>query len=270
MYWSAGTHLFLLLFLIASPHLPFGAKHFQQEKVVWVQLPKGPNDTLGSSVKKSEGLPKSTIEEQKRLPEIPTIPVKPEMTYKEPETPQPKPEPKPEPKKAPPPKPLPDLPKKPTVSKQQKAVTSVLDRLAKEVAERGKSAPPEAAQIPETQPGGFTFGSATAQYVPISDPEYVIYQAKIRKKIMDEWIIPLKYADPTYGLIAKIVVHINEHGAVTETEWEQKSGNESFDQSALRSVEKASPLPPPTERLKWEVLNEGFIVEFRPQNAKTI
>lgn len=256
LYWSAGCHLLVFLIFVWSPYIPFGSSHFRQEKVVWIQLPKGPSNTLGSSVKKSQGLPKSTIEEQKRV--IPSPPKAPEMTYQQ------KPEDKPPQQK--PPKPPPG--RSPPGPRQKNPISDVLSRLQRQVNDREKAAPPEAAQIPETQPGGFTFGSPTAQYVPINDPEYVIYQAKIRQQIMDEWIIPLKYTDPSYGLICKIIVHINDQGEVKETEWEQRSGNEAYDASALRAIEKASPLVSPPERLKWEVLNEGFIVDFNPQNAK--
>lgn len=254
LYWSGGAHLVLFLILVLSPHLPFGKIRFQQEKVTWIQLPKGTSNTIGSLVKKSKGLPQSTIEQQKRLPPAP--PKKPEMAYQE----------KPVAQKAKPPTPGKGAPKK---SADQRRMEDALSRLSKQVEDRGKAAPPEAAQIPETQPGGFTFGSPTAQYVPLNDPEYVIYQAKIRQQIMDEWILPIKYADPTSGLICKVIVHISEQGEVTQTEWEQRSGNEAYDLSALRAVEKAAPLAIPPERLKWEVFNEGFIVEFNPQYATT-
>ena len=62
---------------------------------MWVSLPKGTSNTLGSPMKKSAGLPQSTIEEQKKALESPPAgEKKPSMTY----TP-----PKQEVKKTPPP-----------------------------------------------------------------------------------------------------------------------------------------------------------------------
>jgi outer membrane biosynthesis protein TonB len=45
----------------------------------------------------------------------------------------------------------------------------------------------------------------------------------------------------------------------------RRSGNGSVDDSALRAIQRASPFPVPPEELKWEALNEGFLVEFDPR-----
>ncbi len=231
-YWSLALHLSAFVCLAFFPSLGFRKFRIGEEKIVWVNLPKGAADILGSPLKKSKGLPKTTIEEQKKALESPAAGrKKSSMTYR-----------------------------------SDSRIENALARAQKEVAM--KKAEPEAAQIPETQPGGFTFGTTTGPYVPPDDPEYVMYQARIRKRIMNEWIIPLKFTEQQMGLICKIVVHMNDRGEVTETEWDQKSGNPSFDMSALRAVEKASPLDIPPERLKHEVYNEGFIVEFNPAAAQ--
>lgn len=145
-------------------------------------------------------------------------------------------------------------------------IDSVLERMQKMVAMK-KKVEQEAAQVPETQAGGFTFGNSNGPYVPPDDPEYVMYQMKIRQRIMDQWILPMKYTDQASGLICRIIVHINDRGEIVATEWDLKSGDLSFDSSAVRAIQKASPLDIPPERLKYEVYNEGFIVEFKPQAA---
>ena len=194
-------------------------------------------------MKRSENLPKTTIEEQKQALESPPLgQKKPLMTY-----PAPRQE-----KKA-----LPKSPPKP--GSPDSRIDDALSRIQKQVA---KKAVPEAAQIPESRPGGFTYGSASGSYIPPTDPEYVAYQAKIRQRIMNEWILPMKYSE--FGLVCKVVVHVNDRGEVMEREWEQKSGNPSFDLSAMRAIEKASPLDIPPDRLKYEVSQEGFIIEFKP------
>ena len=141
-------------------------------------------------------------------------------------------------------------------------IDDALARMQKQAAK--KKAEPEAAQIPQSQPGGYTVGSNTGKSMSPTDPEYVLYQAKIRQRIMNEWILPMKYSTEASGLICKVVVHMNDRGEVIGTEWEQKSGNPSFDLSALRAIEKAAPLDMPPERLKYEVYHEGFIIEFNP------
>ncbi len=244
------------LLLITSPYLPFKAYTIRKDKIVWVSIPKGTTDTWGSPMKKSEGLPKTTIQEQKKALESPPIGEKKSVMTYTPPTAKTQPLTKPTPPK----KPVPKRPGHP-----DSRIQNALARIAKEVAT--KEAPPEAGQVPETQAGGFTFGTTTGPYVSPDDPEYVLYQAKIRHRIMNEWILPMKFADQALGLICQIVVHINEKGDVVQKEWEQKSGNPSFDLSAIRAIEKASPLDIPPERLKYEVFNEGFIVEFKPSTT---
>lgn len=231
----------------------FGKKiQFKQEKVVWVNVPLGTADQIGTPLKKAAGLPKTTIQEQKdALQSAPSGQKKSAMTYKTPPTAK---------------KNTPETPKREGNPKSR--IDDALSRMQQKVAQ--KKAIPEAAQVPDAPPGGFTFGSANGPYVSPDDPEYVMYQAKIRQRIMSQWVLPMKYADAGMGLLCRIIVHMNDRGEVVETEWETKSGNPSFDLSAERAVQKASPLDIPPERLKYEVYNEGFIVEFKPQSATAV
>jgi len=249
LVFSLGAHVAVFLISLVVPAL-FGRPYkFSQDKVVWVNVPKGTSNTLGSPLKKSAGLPQSTIEEQKNaLKAAPSgQPKKPLMSYTPPNQ---KPEKKPQ-----------NIPQR--IGLPASKVDSALARMQKMVAMK-KKVEQEAAQVPDTQPGGFTFGSGTGPYVSPDDPEYVMYQLKIRQKIMDQWILPMKYTEQASGLICRIIVHINDRGEVIATEWDQKSGDPSFDLSAQRAVQKAAPLDLPPERLKYEVFNEGFIVEFKP------
>ncbi len=249
IYYSLGLHAAIFIFFVIGPFPDFfGHRPLKKEDIVWVNLPKGTTNDFGTPMKKSEGLPKTTIQQQKQtLESAPSGRKTTEMTYQK----------KAEKKKTPQP------PKKQGLPDSK--VEDALSRMKRLAAKQ--PAAPEAAQIPDGQPGGFTFGNTTGPYVMPNDPEYVIYQAKIRQRIMNEWIIPMKFTEQEMGLLCRINVHINERGEVVKTEWETQSGNPSFDQSALRAVEKASPLDIPPDRLKYEVLNEGFVVEFKPQNV---
>jgi colicin import membrane protein len=249
LYWSLGLHFVLAAVLLIAPSFLGKPFRFQQDKIVWVNLPLGSANQVGSPLKKAEGLPKTTIQEQKQaLQSPPSGQKKAEMTYtqKSQET-----------KK--------QTPAPPREGHPRSRIDDALSRIQKQVAM--KKAEPEAAQVPNAPPGGFTYGNPNGPYVSPDDPEYVMYQAKIRERIMNQWILPMKYADGGMGLICRIIVHMNDRGEVTETEWDQKSGNPSFDLSAQRAIEKASPLDVPPERLKYEVYNEGFIVEFKPTSS---
>lgn len=271
-YWSCSVHGLAFLAILLSPLLPTSKRYFSQEPIVWVNIPKGTAEQWGSPIKKSTALPQTTIQEQKKALESPPVgvPNPPQMTYTPPmvkEVPRlPTPE-KIEPQKKIPP--VKEVPKTVTPPRRtghpMSRIDQALARIQKEVAT--KKAEPEAGQVPDAPAGGFSVGNTTGQYVPPNDPEYVLYQMKIRQRIMNQWIVPLKFTEEAMGLVCRIVVHINDQGDVVQKEWERRSGNDAYDLSAMRAIERASPLDIPPDRLKFEVLNEGFAVEFRPQAA---
>jgi len=243
-YWSSTFHLTLFVFLVLSPYLPFQSFRVRDERITWITLPKGAGNILGTPLQKSKDLPKSTIEQQKKgAEEKPKKTDRMKMSEKKGEKPG----------------------KPTTETEEEKRMKEVLARISKEVGEQKPAVPavvPEAAQIPETKPGGFTEGSGAGMVVPPDDPERLHYQLEIRRIITDQWIPPLQLRK--MGLICILSIRMNEQGYVLETKWEQKSGNEAFDLSAERAVRRAAPLKPPPERLKWEALNEGLSIEFNP------
>lgn len=240
LWISAFLHLFTILFFFFAPILPMFKP---STKVIWVQLPKGVSEEIDLKMKEAENLPKTTIKEQKEWLKKPeeakdkkTEAAKPEKPKLRPIQAEPKPKPKP-------------------LTAEQKAMAALEKRM---------KAPPEAAQVPE-KGEGFKYGTAMEPLrVPPSDPEYVAYQAKVRYKIIQEWILPLAYLEGDVVPRARMVVQINQAGEIVAQGWEEKSGNAAFDSSCERAVSRASPLPVPPERLKWEAYNEGFLVEFDP------
>ena len=129
-----------------------------------------------------------------------------------------------------------------------------------------RSAVPESAQIKDSG-DGYKYGTGNqALKVSPSDPEYLKYQATVRGRIIQEWVLPLRYVEEG-GARRRcgINVIINMDGDVTSASWEQQPGDPTFDASAMRAVRKASPFPKPPDRLAWEAYNEGFLVEFDPR-----
>lgn len=224
-------------------------------KVIWVELPKGASEEIDLKMKEAEGLPETTIQEQKQAAEE-------EIREKEAEKTKEKPllQPRPEPKK---PALRPIQPEK-IVKPKPKSKPNAVQRALAALDKKAKSAPPEAAQIKE-KGEGFKYGTGTEPLrVPPTDPEYIAYQARLRYKIMQEWILPTAYLEGPFLPKASLVVQINQQGEIISTEWEGRSGNPSFDSSCLRAVQRASPLPTPPQRLEWEAYNEGFLIEFDP------
>ena len=102
----------------------------------------------------------------------------------------------------------------------------------------------------------------------MDDPVFAQYYALIRERINREWITAPKLFTESEDLKAQLVVMIGEDGTVTSIEFETSSGNYSFDLSAKRAVERASPLPSPPATLKDEVVDEGFLIEFSPTKVE--
>lgn len=215
--------------------------------MIWVELPRGTSEDIGTGLKEAKNLPQSTIQEQKEL-----------MKQKEDKTTAKKME-EPKNKKRKEAKPEKKLTRE--EKKMKDAIAKMDARLKKRVIQ------PEASQLGATGEG-YKYGTSDKPLrIPIDDPEYVKYQAMIRSKMIQEWIVPMKYSELPEGARpkARIVVMINEDGEVVSTQWEQRSNDPSFDASCIRSIQRASPFEVPPERLKWEAYNEGFLVEFDPR-----
>lgn len=236
---------------------------------MWVELPKGTSDDIGMGIKDAQGLPKSTIEEQKNL-------FQPESTAQQTLSPELKEPPKPsmvEPaqKEKPEPRPTIDTSKMriaekgakpaPPTSKTDRKIKDALAMIDKQL--MGRQVVPEAGQVASDN-NGYKYGTSDKPLrVSPSDPEYLKYQAMVRAKIIREWIVPTSYTnDVGKNYSSTVEVMINMDGEVVSVRWAKKSANPSFDQSALRAVKKASPFPKPPDRLAWEAYNEGFLVEF--------
>lgn len=100
-------------------------------------------------------------------------------------------------------------------------------------------------------------GSVTAR-----DTGFVQYQSKVRSKIIRNWV-RTHASSNTQQLSARVKVKITASGAVISKALVKRSGDSAFDQSALRAVERASPLPAPPAAVEAEALRDGFVVDFR-------
>ncbi len=224
--------------------------------VTWVELPKGTSKEINLGIKKLKTLPRTTIEEQKKL-----FAAKPKTPKKEMKAPAKKKTKSVKRKKTSKKK---SKPRQKKLTAAERKMQDALAKIDKELKQR--QAPAEVAQ-PTIEGEGYEFGtSKTAQQISPADAEYLQYQAKVRSKIINEWIIPpiFNEIETTKKLNSKITVTVDNEGSIISTRWSEKSGDNSFDASALRAVKRASPFPKPPKRLAWEVFNEGFLVEFDP------
>lgn len=244
LIWSCLGHFGVVMVgaLLSLFTLPFLDDRLS---VTWVELPRGTSEEIDTGFKKSPELPKTTIEEQKQPPAPTQEPLKPAM-------------------RTPPPPKAKVAPAKP-LSAEDRKIQEALKNIDKALQERG-GAPPEAAQIKENGEG-FKYGTGTTPLrVNPEDPEYLKYQAEVRAKIIDQWIIPPVYEDGGgRDLNAKLEVMITIDGDISSLRWDARSGDAAFDASTVRAVKRAAPLPKPPDRLAWEAYNEGFLIEFDPR-----
>jgi TonB family protein len=247
---SIGVHLGMALLLVLAPYLPFTKYHRPIERITWIALPQGITETIETPIQKAPDLPKTTIQEQKAVP--PTPPAKAEArpdTLKIIKKTAPPVAQKPKPKQ-----------KTPEELLMEKALARVDEDIQK------RAAIPEMAQIPDqAKTGGTIYGSENALVLPIDNPEYALYQAKIRKKIIAEWTLPISYVNQDLTYTTRIVVKINSLGNVIQAHIDKQSGSSAFDLSAMRAIERASPFDTPPVSMREEAVQEGFLIEFQPK-----
>ena len=73
------------------------------------------------------------------------------------------------------------------------------------------------------------------------------YHALVKERIWNEWVYPS--LGDSEDLECIVTITIEKDGKVLVKGIDRSSGNRLFDRSALRAIEKASPLPPPPYRM---------------------
>ncbi len=198
----------------------------------------------------------------------------PKTPQREPEKPKAKaePEPKPEPKPEPEPKPPPEKvakveapkppPPKPPPPRPQESYDDVLADLR---AERGESRPDRVERPTRTvnteKPGAG--GTATTPAPRASGtasvtPEVASWLRAARLHVRAAWVLPAGLRREP--LETQVEVELDAQGnLLSEPKVTRRSGNPWYDESVVRAVQKASPLPPPPEAGIWPFV-------FRPED----
>lgn len=165
-------------------------------------------------------------------------PVKEAIATKPPDKPEPKkPEPKPEVKKEPEVDASQELAKRLESLKakveEQRRYDQALSKLEKKVATQANSV---GGAFSSAAPGGGGSNVSTRDQV---------YLTELWERIQRNWILSEVLVQKPRGLVAVVMLRIRKDGVLERAWLEQGSGNQRFDESALRATEKASPFPPP-------------------------
>jgi TonB family protein len=73
---------------------------------------------------------------------------------------------------------------------------------------------------------------------------------RLEEKVRRSWALPGTLVRDAAKLVVELRIVIEKDGRVSEERIEQGSGNPYFDDSVLRAIRKASPLPVPPEQLR--------------------
>lgn len=127
----------------------------------------------------------------------------------------------------------------------RQAVRGVRERVARRL-DLTAAAPPRLGPAAERPPGGLPGGNGPARL----PPEYLAYFRALDERVRSNWTVPDLAVKDRGSLFVQVRVAIEPDGRVSEVRMEKSSGNPYFDDSVLRAIRKASPLPVPPEQLR--------------------
>jgi TonB family protein len=85
-----------------------------------------------------------------------------------------------------------------------------------------------------------------------------VYGGMVMTKIQQSWALSKNFPKGKSQLETVIVIVIERDGKVQKTWFEKKSGNDAYDQMAMRAIKKAEPLPPFLKGMTENTFVRGF------------
>ena len=106
--------------------------------------------------------------------------------------------------------------------------------------------------------GGKGMGGGT-----LTSIEKFAYQNELQRFVKSGWI----WMGGTEKLVARVRVKILQSGQLQDVRIEQSSGNRNFDDSVIRAVNKASPVPPPPPGIYEDFKDVVFTFDSKEASA---
>lgn len=246
MLWiSAALHVgFLCMALVTS-----APSSVSPPAVISVELVADPTAarTQTARVAPPKPTPKAAAPKPEPVPEPPKPKPKPAKTLLPAKPSEPKPAPRAE--KAP-------APREEVVLDPRKEEKSLDDLLADFREEQGEPEPAPAA-APATRTAAVPVPGARGGTGRVS-PEVAAWTRRAEIHVRRNWVVPPGFRNEP--LQAHVVVKLDAQGNVQGVpEIAERSGNPWYDEGVVRSIQKASPLPPPPEAGEWDFY-------FRPED----
>jgi TonB family protein len=127
-----------------------------------------------------------------------------------------------------------------------------MDEIQKKLARREK-----VEERPTATPPPVPVVSATKSSAAV-ETKLSQYYSVIWAKIKKAWTIPENLLKERVDLETIIIVIIESDGKIKRTWFEKKSGDDLYDQMAMRAIKKAEPLPPIPKELGEDTLEIGI------------
>lgn len=125
---------------------------------------------------------------------------------------------------------------------------SAIEGIRKKVASVSGSASPSAGSVPH---------SGTSQGDSEMNMKMKVYYSVVWSMIKEKWALP-KGILPDDNLEAIVGTKILRNGSVSTLNFEKRSGNRYFDESAIKAIKKAEPFPPLPEWLDRRYIELGI------------
>lgn len=145
--------------------------------------------------------------------------------------------------------------KKQTAAIDRLKQMSALEEIEKQVQNDNKNRALE--KIKKIKGNALSNGSELTGVTRLQHDNYV---ATVEQHIRQNWALPEWLARK--NLRAQVRVRFDERGNVTSREIFKSSGNPSFDEVALATVEKSSPVPIPPEKFVKILNSDGILLGF--------
>jgi TonB family protein len=136
--------------------------------------------------------------------------------------------------------------------KEAAQVSSAIDRIRKRVTIGSAGA------VETGEPGT---GGASSGFMSI---KHKMYYNLIWQRIRNAWVLPEDVLRGKKDLETIIAIRIARDGQIVDIQFEKKSGNPYLDDSALRAIKKANPLPPLPPGFEEDKFDVG--VRFTPSD----
>jgi colicin import membrane protein len=136
--------------------------------------------------------------------------------------------------------------------KEARQVSSAIEGIRKRVT-IGSSG---AVETGEKSTGGASSG--------VMSIKFKIYYNLLWQRIRSVWVLPAEALGGKKNLETIITIRIAKDGQIEDIQFEKKSGNAYLDDSALRAIKKANPLPPLPPGLEGDKFDVG--VRFTPSD----